>query len=291
MFAKGGLGNQLFQLNALYSAMNQGEFGILVGFDEMPRNLNLGRFLRIQAKTRRVRKLLRAIGQRVERISRHAAKAGVFSSIQFEGGMSKVIRHKGIIPLTVFYGDFFQDIEQKDLNEGFCRILVSFLALPTNVASNQSTNNLQPRAEGANCFVHVRRGDYVDWPKGHVTALPMAWFLEQMDRIAIDVPSVRFVIFSDDSKFIEENFSGYQNCLIAPRVNNWGDLGKMIEMPYGILSPSTFSWWAAALHRFHFGGGRFIGPKGWTNWHGRFGGGTYPRMTTFLELKPVNEVK
>lgn len=287
IFAKGGLGNQLFQLNALHSAARKGEYCVLIGFDEIPQELNLGSVLRIQVVDKRLRRYAKRASRLFEATLRAVARIGVLASVEFERARYSFTRTRGILPVGVFNEDFFQEIEFKDLHEQFCGRLVQFLQPypKASLAGMSSTSNAE--SSRTKCFVHVRRGDFLNWPKGVSTALPAEWFVREMRNVRERFPHTEFVLFSDDYKFLEENFSGHDNWKFAPPADNWVHLRSMMTMPLGILSPSTFSWWAAALHRFHYGGGIFIAPKGWTNWHGKQPEKGDNRLCSFLELSSV----
>lgn len=113
-------------------------------------------------------------------------------------------------------------------------------------------------------FVHVRRGDYTTWPtRKDPAVLPLAWYLEQMDRVRARDPKAVFVVTSDDLPYIDEFLSP----LPAVHIVHLGPLEDFAIMAGclggGILSASTFAWWAAFLARHDSPRAFFLGPRFW----------------------------
>ena len=57
------------------------------------------------------------------------------------------------------------------------------------------------------CSIHVRRGDYLGLPNHHPTQ-PIEYYIQAIKLIGEDK---HYVIFSDDIKWCEENFSFLNN--------------------------------------------------------------------------------
>ena len=117
-------------------------------------------------------------------------------------------------------------------------------------------------------FVHVRRGDYTTFPTAeHPAVLPLAWCREQMTRIRGRNPNAVFVVTSDDRPYVEEFFAGFPDVFII-HIGVLEDFAVMAGcLGGGVLSASTFAWWAACLARRGNAAAWFIGPRYWVG-HG-----------------------
>lgn len=91
--------------------------------------------------------------------------------------------------------------------------------------------------------VHVRRGDYVGNPYYH--QLPYTYFLEVLEKKIPDLLSKRIMVFSDDIEYCKSVFP--KNFLFMAGNTEIEDLFLMSLCDYHVLSNSTFSWWGAYL--------------------------------------------
>ena len=109
--------------------------------------------------------------------------------------------------------------------------------------------------------IHVRRGDYTSPHLAAFHPLLSAEYYQKAFRYIVDtlyLPKVdsddiptKFLIFSDDIKFCQDNFKG-ENIII---VDNFYykeyaavvDLCMMSMCKYSIIANSTFSYWGAYL--------------------------------------------
>jgi hypothetical protein len=137
------------------------------------------------------------------------------------------------------------------------------------------------------CFVHVRRGDYLFWPSADFpAALPAEWFREQMERVKKSTQKdVRFLIFSDDPTYCSHEFTGIPNTQVADLSAEESFL-VMSHCDAGILSASTFSWWAARLAALD-SSGPFYAPRYWFGWPQRQWDREPSRDSEFLEWVTV----
>jgi len=113
-------------------------------------------------------------------------------------------------------------------------------------------------------FVHVRRGDYASWPTKEAPGiLPLKWYLKQMDVIRARFDAPVFVVVSDDRYYAEEMFGSYSDVHVCHE-NEKVDFATM-SMCYGggILSASSFAWWAAYFSRQVNKDAFFIAPMYW----------------------------
>lgn len=147
-------------------------------------------------------------------------------------------RKKGILSITLVETNFFQseDFFDKDkidfsLKKIYIKEAEEFLAQ----APNESTK----------IFVHVRRGDYIfeSYLGAQGIDLPKSYFEKAMKEIAEDIKNPFFVFLSDDSSFVECCFENVENKIIS-RNSMATDLAIMSLCEYGIVSNSSFSWFA-----------------------------------------------
>ncbi len=113
-------------------------------------------------------------------------------------------------------------------------------------------------------FVHVRRGDYIAWPTCDCPAvLPLEWYRLQMDRIRERNPDAVFVVASDDRPYVEEFLARHENVVLI-RGTPQEDFAVMAACRGGgILSASSYSWWAAYFAHCESDDAYFIAPRFW----------------------------
>ena len=101
------------------------------------------------------------------------------------------------------------------------------------------------------CCIHVRRGDALFMDKGYDFnglgwGLPIEYYKYIIDLLPNDL---LFIFVSDDTKWVEENFSYLQNKLIYKDNPEIIDLLMFTKCKYNIIARSTFSWWGAWLNK------------------------------------------
>lgn len=95
------------------------------------------------------------------------------------------------------------------------------------------------------CSIHVRRGDYLGLPTHHPIQ-PIEYYLKSIKLIGEDK---HYLIFSDDIKWCEENFSFLNNKTFISGNQDYEDLYLMSMCKNNIIANSTFSWWGAWLNK------------------------------------------
>ena len=105
------------------------------------------------------------------------------------------------------------------------------------------------------CCVHVRRGDYLRFPEHHP--------IQNIDyymRAAGNIPTKKFMVFSDDIEWCKHNFTGNE-FTFNDTSSAADDFRRMVSCSSFIIANSSFSWWAAWLgksqHKI------VIAPKNW----------------------------
>jgi hypothetical protein len=95
------------------------------------------------------------------------------------------------------------------------------------------------------CSIHVRRGDYLGL-QNHHPIQPIEYYQKAINIIGEEK---HFLIFSDDIKWCEENFSFLKNKTFVSENLDYEDLYLMSMCNNNILANSTFSWWGAWMNQ------------------------------------------
>lgn len=90
--------------------------------------------------------------------------------------------------------------------------------------------------------IHVRRGDYLDYPNRHPTQ--HIEYYKTGIEILKDKTDV-FVIFSDDIDWCKNEFSFLENTYFIEGEKDYIDMYLMSMCNHNIICNSTFSWWGA----------------------------------------------
>jgi len=255
MRSKGRLGNQLFQIYAAQSARRRRETLLAIGFDDFPNIFFPRRTVHIPSRIFRRKSYLNFL----ESKARALGVKGVFGYIP--AFRDELERRKGFINLSVFEEDWLS--ESNILNSREDRFLYEIGGVLADLR-NLHARELFGSQNQENCFVHVRRGDFLQVPLGSPMALPVKWFTQMMKDMRETNQNVRFIVVSDDIEFCKRAFARYPNVVFwngMPEV----DLAVMAGCDHGILSPSTFSWWGDRLASLE-STGQFVAPLGWARW-------------------------
>lgn len=121
--------------------------------------------------------------------------------------------------------------------------------------------------------LHIRRGDYFINKKTNKYhgLCPVEYYLSAIAYIKSKVPNPTFYIFSDDSKWVSDNFATPEFQKLIPNYiniskNNFKDYEEMYLMTqckHNIIANSSFSWWGAWLNKNS--DKIVIAPKKWVN--------------------------
>ena len=91
--------------------------------------------------------------------------------------------------------------------------------------------------------IHVRRGDYLKFPKHHPTQ-PVEYYKKSIELLN---NTEKFIIFSDDIEWCKSNFIGDEYYFIENE-KDYVELYLMSMCNNVITSNSSFSWWGAWLN-------------------------------------------
>ncbi len=92
--------------------------------------------------------------------------------------------------------------------------------------------------------IHIRRGDFV---KEGLVMCDNQYYRNGIDYIKNNVSDPKFFIFSDDIKWVKENFLDESFEYVDANNNDYDDIRLMYNCKHFIMSNSTFSWWAQYL--------------------------------------------
>lgn len=272
----------MFQFAATQAVKKPSEKVVYVGFSHLtsilPRVRDHGIFIALP-------RLIRSRFNMIDGILKILARVRVIGGIFESDSRNALERRSGLLPVSIFWGGWCQNEKLIDANavirvaEARDTVAMDITTLPTRA---------NPRKAERTCFVHVRRGDYANFPsEDSSAALPAQWFRDQMERLRMKHPSISFVLFSDDLEFASSNFSNLPRTSILdlPAADSFRVMASADD---GILSPSSFSWWAARL-AWDRSRGTFIAPDLWAGWNAGDWVPNHNVKSTFLTYRPVKK--
>ena len=276
MISDGRLGNQLFQLNALEAARRNNEIAVLTGFREALPQLHRKRTFRL-ARFGLSDKNLRIL----ESLGEFLVKIRLIGAVTTSPGATSFSRKHGFLPVFVFTERYFQGWEFINNANRIPEVLQQLFATGEVLTPRHQLidNTTSP------VFVHVRRGDYLDFPKGTSSSLPVEWYLGLMEEMRVTLDDPHFYVVSDEPDFCRHAFPPRSDISVVDSGSAVADMALMAHCKAGILSASSFSWWAARAAS-NSSGGPFYAPRGWLNWHGKAPGSSVP-AADFLVFKHV----
>ena len=100
--------------------------------------------------------------------------------------------------------------------------------------------------------VHIRLGDYLDFPKSRKDhfVCDFKWYLKAINFLNLKKKRLRFLFFTNDHKYLNENFVFPNNIdyqISSEKKDAHVDLLEMSYCKHFIISNSSFSWWASYL--------------------------------------------
>jgi hypothetical protein len=256
----GRLGNQLFQYSYLINELPN-ERAILVGFDEAAELCDLSNFYVIPKK-------------HFGKIS-YVAIRGVITLLGFIRLISRIEEDvSGFeFKITKNYGLFFNIILIRNSffqHKKFTQDLLSDLKIKSqhlDAAKFLISQAFDAELTRKLVFVHIRRGDYVEWPSTQFPAvLPAKWIFNAMEYFKNKIESPIFLIYTDDRHYAQDVLSNRADIVLMDSINAIEDMATMSLCNFGILSASSFSWWAANFARKNLSqktNHEFVAPNFW----------------------------
>jgi hypothetical protein len=263
IFENGRLGNQFFQYLAARTAAPRAQI-VCIGLQSLLVALQLSKLQ--SAPTKRV-SLLKIIfiwlgRNRALKLAKYRKLWSVVSETR-DGANISISFSQGLFKKIAILDSFFQSeaIFEKLSCEDF-PLRIELLKIANEwIEANVICRGFNPY------FLHLRRGDYVRWPTDdHPAVLPFQWYEQQMNEIARADKRAHFVLCTDDRPYAEELLGSHPMVSIF-RGSEIDDFFLMTQCSGGgILSASSFSWWAAwyGKHFFHYS--RYIAPQYWAGW-------------------------
>jgi hypothetical protein len=92
--------------------------------------------------------------------------------------------------------------------------------------------------------MHLRRGDYLKWPKHH-PVLDISYFKKATQKFP---SNSMFIVFSDDIEWCKDNFPDGDYVFMEGK-KDYEDLCLMSLCDHNCIANSTFSWWGAWLNK------------------------------------------
>ena len=263
-FSSGQLGNQLFQIAAARKITREYETLVLIGFGESfdviqvaPRKGRDFRFLRLRG------------GLRVQRVMSNL----VFKALQWFGNLLLLrniagriknspegpVAHKSRLPISIALHAQFRETLIEAPSEFRLTNAQEQWALEW-FDRRQIHQDYKGRAQAT--FLHIRRGDYLEWPHpDYPGALDEEWFTRAITEAKRARPHQPIIAFSDDPAWVLANWKETDEFLLFEGTSQ-ESFALMSTCNSGILSASTFSWWAAKLGE-EAKSGPFIAPMFW----------------------------
>lgn len=283
IFEYGRLGNQFFQYLAARSVLPKAQI-ICIGLHSLFASLDpLACYSHNSNSARLLRRFFTTLGRdSALSLAKHKRTWSLVWEIRSKEG-SSLSFSEGIFSSVAVFDGFFQD------NSIFDNFSPEQFPLRDKLLLNaREWLELNVIARGFNpYFLHLRRGDYVRWPSTkHPAVLPSKWYQHQIDEIALADKNAHFIVLTDDHPYVEE-FFGSCSMVTIYRGSEIEDFFIMTQcLGGGILSASTFSWWAAWYGNGFFKGSRYIAPHYWAGWRQKK---WYPPRikTSWLEYRPV----
>ena len=99
--------------------------------------------------------------------------------------------------------------------------------------------------------IHVRRGDYLSHKNVYGDVCSQDYYRKSIGFFCEKFEDCTFVFFSDDMKWVKENFNMEGSIYIDnnSRENSYLDMFLMSNCKHNIIANSTFSWWGAFLNQ------------------------------------------
>jgi Glycosyl transferase family 11 len=254
----GRLGNQIFQYAALKSICNEKELLLMLGFEDL-QSLFDGIDAKIVNSANSISE--RAIYSKLYYpLIDIVSKKGLISRI-YEDNLSDsytLVQKKGVIESIKFVQEsFFQN------EYSFREEVIKSLVFKNNLVT-RAKDLVDTVAASKTCiFVHIRRGDYLSWPtQENPAVLPISYYKKCIDIIYSKISNPFFIFTSDDIFYVKDIFE-YVDCAYISRSSSIEDFVLMSHCHGGILSASSFSWWAAYFSNLQNIDSIFLAPNYW----------------------------
>jgi hypothetical protein len=293
----GRLGNQIFQYAFLQTIRKPGEKIIVFGFDDLITLFEgINRVIIVPYEKGICRFFLkRIIYKFLEPLLKFIANIGIISTIQVEYDyINKIYRREktsfneklGFIKQIRFVKKgYFQS------ESFFSNGVLNTLRIKEQYMDKAKKILAYIPNSAPKIFVHIRIGDYKNFTVfGKDVLLPMGYYKNLVDWFLANFENPYFIILSDDPHLVVKEFEYVKNKIISTE-NHYGvDFAIMTMCEYGILSPSSYSWWGAYFMKNR----RLVFcPKYWLGFKSRieYHQGTEPSFCEKIDVMELVEKK
>lgn len=94
--------------------------------------------------------------------------------------------------------------------------------------------------------IHIRRGDYVNNPAFDLCSID--YYEKAIKYLTEKTSEAKLYFFTDDKKYVEENYYKYSPCVINHNSDSGMDMYLMSKCKHNIIANSSFSFWGAFLN-------------------------------------------
>ena len=284
-FSSGQLGNQLFQIAAARKITREHETLVLIGFGESldviefaPPNCRIIRFLWLRRGSRTQRILPNLAFKALQWLGNQLLMRNVVGKIR--NSPEGPVETKSRLAISIALHEHFRENLIEDPSELRLTSAREQWALEW-LDERQIHHDRNGIAQAT--FMHIRRGDYLEWPHPDCpAALDEEWFTRAIAEAKDARPRQPIIAFSDDPSWVLGNWKVTDEFLLFK--GTFQDSFALMSMcNSGILSASTFSWWAAKL-REEAKTGPFIAPMFWIGHRQEKWNGEIFRKSGFLSF-------
>jgi len=234
------LGNQLFQY-AFIKAISE-KFGTSFFINEKAERFILPEFFNLAAYhpfTNKINKLILKMQQEDPLRSMQNINIG-----EFTAGIEDIFQDKAI-----YKGYFQSELFFKNISDR----LTAYITVKEKYTEEFNKKYLDMFRSNRTVTVHVRRGDYLnlnDWWAQNMGSnnltLPTSYYLNCLSQIT-EKKSYKIIFISDDIDFVRSEFSHIENAEFSGN-DIMTDFQLLMNADIGIISQSSFAWWAAYLN-------------------------------------------
>jgi hypothetical protein len=252
-YGEGRLGNQIFQYQALSRISTAAESVLAVGLEQLP---IVGRLKgpRVKIVTRKLAVkrfikyvilpfVMRPLGKTFRLFN--YAHEGQHENPPHSGASGELIKRKGLIGSFTFVdGGFYQNpsYSEKIFPIDTLELTAELRTAAQNYIRSQCPAGCRPM------FVHVRRGDYLNYATYGLSNLdlPLRYFREAIQTAQERFVDLHLIFVTDDPLWVERNFNDIPAKSIAS-FDPATDFAILTECRGGIIANSTFSLAAALM--------------------------------------------
>jgi hypothetical protein len=256
-FENGRLGNQLFQYCGLKKYFPEHKL-ILIGCEDLQKHFDAGdgRFIAKSVMSWFPLALLR----RIAFFLVAARVLGRITEKRDEEDFELAIRGGLLWNIYVTQNIYFQHRDVVDKIQITPRLNPNLIHVANDWLREKQINpNSDPLI-----FVHIRRGDYLNWPSREFPAvLDLAWYRRAIKSTQEKIRNPIFILMSDDQFYLHDVFEESDRLIISYNPLEV-DMALMSLCHSGILSASSFAWWGAFFARAkQRQESTFLAPKYW----------------------------